>query len=327
MQHLTVTLAILAFGAGIASLMFVNRLYKKHDFFYLKVFLRYMTVLNITVFLNLGLHYVLTNVFSPPGGHDWGMIVIVGNIAGFFLFALLTFYYLVLVRSLLDRRTGRIEKNIIIAIIVSASLAYGFSLAVYSSSSNFSLFLTVHKIFVSLLSTVSLLASVRLFAEAKELHNRTRRRAIRVFSAVYIAFFCYQLFLWILPLYTWVMLSAFNLLLLNIIPIPFLASQLKEREKSVSDRPETREKIARFYDRFGLSAREKEIAELILEGKSNDEIKDELFISIFTVKRHITNIFMKLDIRSRSQLIRMAMDAALAGSSDSSGGKRNSGKI
>ena len=321
MQHVTVTLAILAFGAGIASLMSVYRFYRKHDFFYLKVFLRYMTVLNITVFLNLGLHYVLTNVFSPPGGHDWGMVLIVGNIAGFFLFALLTFYYLVLARSLLDGTTGRIEKNGIIAIIVSASLTYGFSLAVYSSSSNFSLFLTAHKIFVSLLSILSLLASLRLFAEANELHNRKQRRAIRVFSMVYIAFFCCQLSLWVLPLYIWVISSAFNLLLLNIIPIPFLASLLKEGEKCVSDRPETREKIARFYDRFGLSAREKEIAELILEGKSNDEIKDELFISVFTVKRHITNIFMKLDIRSRSQLIRMAMDAALADSSDPSAGK------
>jgi DNA-binding CsgD family transcriptional regulator len=326
MQHVTVTLAILAFGAGIASLMYLHRLYRKHDFSYLKVFLRYMTVLNVAVFLNLGLHYVLTNVFSSAGGHDWGMIVIAGNIAGFFLFALMTFYYLVLARTLLDRTIGRIEKNCIIAIIVSGSLAYGFSLAIYSSTSKYSLFLTVHEIFVSILSVLSLLASLRLFTEAKELRNGTRRRAIRVFSTVYTAFFFYQLFLWLLPVYTWVMLSAFNLLLLNIIPVPFLKSMLKETERRVSDRPETREKIVRFYERFGLSAREKEIAELILEGKSNDEIKDELFISVFTVKRHITNIFMKLDIKSRSQLIRMAMDAALAGSSDSPGGKTESRK-
>jgi len=322
MQHLTVTLAILAFGAGIASLMYVHRLYGKHDFSYLKIFLRYMIVLNITVFVNLALHYLLTNVFSSLAGHDWGMIVIVGNIAGFFLFALLTFYFLVLTRGLLDKTIGRIEKNLIIAIIVSASLAYGFSLAVYSSSSKFSLFLLVHEIFVSILSIVSLLASLRLFAEAKDLKNRPRIRAIRVFSAVYIVFFFYQLFLWLLPLYTWVMLSAFNLLLLNIIPIPFLSSLLKERERSVPDKPETREKIERFYENYRLSTREKEIADLILEGKSNDEIKDELFISIFTVKRHITNIFMKLDIKSRSQLIRMAMHAALADSSDSSDGNR-----
>jgi DNA-binding CsgD family transcriptional regulator len=327
MQHLTVTLAILAFGTGIASLMYVHRLYRKHDFSYLEIFLRYMIVLNITVFVNLALHYLLTNVFSSLAGHYWGMIVIVGNIAGFFLFALLTFYYLVLARSLIDRAIGRIEKNLIIFLIISASMAYGFSLAVYSSSSKFSLFLLVHKIFISMLSVVSLMASLRLFAEAKELKNRSRIRAVRAFSTVYVVFFFYQLFLWLLPLYTGVMLSTFNLLLLNVIPIPFLASQLKERARSVSDKPETREKIERFYENYGLSIREKEIAELILEGKSNDEIKDELFISVFTVKRHITNIFIKLDIRSRLQLIRMAMHAALSDSSDSSDGNTSSRKI
>ena len=321
MQHVTVTLTIIAFGAGIASLMSVHRLYRKHDFFYLQVFLRYMIVLNITVLLSLVVHYVLTNMFPSTRGFAWGMVVIVGNIVGFFLFALMTFYYLVLARSLLDRTIGRIEKILIIAIIVSASLAYGFSLAVYSASSKFSLFLTAHKIFMSQLSIVSLLASLRLFGETKELKSRTRRRALRVFGLVYSAFFFYQLSLWILPVYTWVMLSVFNLLILNIIPIPFLASLLKERDKSMSDSPETREKIARFYEHYGLSAREKEIADLIIEGKSNEEIKDELFISIYTVKRHITNIFLKIDIRSRSQLIRMAMRAALADPSDSSNAK------
>lgn len=321
MQHVTVTLAIIAFGAGIASLMSVHRVYRKHDFLYLKVFLRYMIVLNAAVLLNLALHYLLTNVFDPTGGREWGMIAIVGNIAGFFLFGLLTFYFLVLARSLLDNTIGRFEKNVIIAVIVAASLAYGFSLAIYSASSNVSLFLSVHTISISVLSIASLLASLRLFAEAKDLKSPTRRRALRVFSTLYSIFFFYKLFLWLLPLYTWVMLSAINLLILNLIPIPFLAYLLKGQEKRVPDKPETRDKIARFYEHYGLSAREKEIADLIIEGKSNEEIKDELFISIYTVKRHITNIFLKIDIRSRSQLIRMAMRAALASPSDSSSGE------
>jgi DNA-binding CsgD family transcriptional regulator len=36
-----------------------------------------------------------------------------------------------------------------------------------------------------------------------------------------------------------------------------------------------------------------------------------LFISVFTVKKHVSNIFMKLDINSRSQLNHMVMRAAL----------------
>ncbi|MGD9347716.1 MAG: hypothetical protein PVH84_17745, partial [Candidatus Aminicenantes bacterium] len=64
MQHVTVSFAILAYGVGIASIMYVYRLHKKYGFFFLNIFLRYMVVLNITVLLNLALHYLLTNVLS-----------------------------------------------------------------------------------------------------------------------------------------------------------------------------------------------------------------------------------------------------------------------
>lgn len=311
MQHLIVFFAILAFGVGIVSFMYVQRLYSKHNLFFLKIFLRYIIVLNITVFLNLALNYLLANVLFSFDIFRKVMIVIVVNIVGFFLFALLTFYYLVLARSLIDKSIGKVEKNLLISIIILASMSYGFSLALYSSSSKISFFLLVHKIFPSILSIVSAMASLRLFAEAKDLKTKSQIRTIRLFSAIYTIFFVYQLCIWIFPLDIWIMSSALNLLILNVIPIPFLVRLLKERGNQVLYKPEASAKVKRFYSSHGLSKREEEIADLILEGRSNDEIKDELFISIFTVKKHISNIFMKLDINSRSQLIQKAMQAAI----------------
>jgi DNA-binding CsgD family transcriptional regulator len=324
MEHLTVSFAILAFGMGIASFMYVYRLYKKYASFFLKTFLRYMLVLNIVVFLNLALHYLLANVLLSIDTYHKVMIVIVVNIAGFFLFALLTFYYLVLTRSLIDKTIGKIEKSLVISIIIAASLAYGFALALYSSASKISFFLFVHKTSISILSIVSLVASLQLFLGAKDLRSKAEVQTLRIFSVVYMLFFIYLILVWFLPLFVGVMLSAFNLLVLNIIPIPFLASLVKERGSKVSDKPETKAKIERLYERYGLSKREMEIADLILEGKSNEEIKGELFISIFTVKKHISNIFMKLDIKSRSQLIHMAMRTALADPSDDPDGDKSS---
>ncbi len=51
-----------------------------------------------------------------------------------------------------------------------------------------------------------------------------------------------------------------------------------------------------------LSKQEKNIKELILEGKSNKEIANELFISLSTVKSHITNIYNKLNVSNRKEL-------------------------
>ncbi len=52
-----------------------------------------------------------------------------------------------------------------------------------------------------------------------------------------------------------------------------------------------------------LSKQEKNIQGLILEGKSNKEIASELFISLSTVKTHITNIYGKLKVSSRQELL------------------------
>ncbi len=51
-----------------------------------------------------------------------------------------------------------------------------------------------------------------------------------------------------------------------------------------------------------LSKQEVNIKNLILQGKSNKEIANELFVSLSTVKTHITNIYQKLNISSRNEL-------------------------
>ena len=52
-----------------------------------------------------------------------------------------------------------------------------------------------------------------------------------------------------------------------------------------------------------LTAREQEVLQLILSGKSNREIAGALFISENTVKTHARNIFSKYDVSSRAELI------------------------
>lgn len=52
-----------------------------------------------------------------------------------------------------------------------------------------------------------------------------------------------------------------------------------------------------------LTAREKEVLELITKGHSNKEIADILFIAEKTVKTHISNILSKLHVTNRSQAI------------------------
>ncbi len=61
--------------------------------------------------------------------------------------------------------------------------------------------------------------------------------------------------------------------------------------------------VNEFCDSIGLTKREREIIRLLLKDKSNQEISDELFISLGTAKTHVHNIFQKADVTKRRQLI------------------------
>lgn len=60
-----------------------------------------------------------------------------------------------------------------------------------------------------------------------------------------------------------------------------------------------------------LTKRELEVLQLVASGHSNRKIADELFIGVHTVKKHITHIFGKLDVSSRTQAINRGRDLHL----------------
>lgn len=52
-----------------------------------------------------------------------------------------------------------------------------------------------------------------------------------------------------------------------------------------------------------LSRKEREVLNHILQSKSNQQICDELFISLSTLKTHITNIYRKMEVSRRQEIM------------------------
>jgi DNA-binding NarL/FixJ family response regulator len=63
----------------------------------------------------------------------------------------------------------------------------------------------------------------------------------------------------------------------------------------------------------GLSRREREVLTLVADGRSNREIGERLFISDRTVGRHLTNIYTKIGVISRTQAARYAIERGMTG--------------
>jgi DNA-binding NarL/FixJ family response regulator len=58
----------------------------------------------------------------------------------------------------------------------------------------------------------------------------------------------------------------------------------------------------------GLTDREVEVLRLVAAGKTNNEIAAELYLSIKTVSRHLSNIFTKIGVTSRAAATAFAFE-------------------
>ena len=84
-----------------------------------------------------------------------------------------------------------------------------------------------------------------------------------------------------------------------------------ERLGATAESARTAELMGARRPAAGLTAREVEVLRLVAAGKSNREIAAELYLSVKTVARHLSNIFCKIDVSSRTAATAFAYEHRL----------------
>ncbi|MGW6025514.1 response regulator [Streptomyces sp. NPDC055099] len=90
---------------------------------------------------------------------------------------------------------------------------------------------------------------------------------------------------------------------------PTVTQQLITRVTGVDPQQGRRERALARLDLLG--EREREVAVAVGRGASNADIAAELFLSVATVKAHVSRILTKLDLNNRVQIALLAHDAGL----------------
>jgi DNA-binding CsgD family transcriptional regulator len=150
---------------------------------------------------------------------------------------------------------------------------------------------------------VSLVRTGRRMPEGEE------RRLITSFALGYLVLFGLLVLILPLPESIAVAINLVVLVGINLFPVWWLAHRVPlPAAGSASAVLDDLSRLRALAERYGLTEREREVAAQILQGASNKEIEDRLFISLNTVKNHIYRIFRKVGVNSRSQLIRRALE-------------------
>ncbi len=135
------------------------------------------------------------------------------------------------------------------------------------------------------------------------LENQLKQRKIRLQSIFILAIFIISLLVILLFMINHrknkLLQSQMRLELQN-----FLLKEEQIREQRKREQQKERETIAKHFDQYELTEREIEVLQLIAKGYKNAEIADKLFLSLNTIKTHIKNIYIKLDVKNRVEALK-----------------------
>jgi len=95
----------------------------------------------------------------------------------------------------------------------------------------------------------------------------------------------------------------FALIAITIIAALVTFSVLRLRKKRPLLQAGNEEDMKRLFTKYKITSREQEILWLLIQGKRNEDISRELYISHHTVRNHVHSIYQKLNIKNRLQLI------------------------
>ena len=152
--------------------------------------------------------------------------------------------------------------------------------------------------------------SAHLLKKSGQIAELKKRKALRSFGILFIIF-PLLLFLYYSDSFFFHVLSArLNRLAINSVDFVYNAIivywSLIHLKSLAETKPKTTDITGNdLIFKYQISKRECEIISLVCSGLSNQEIADELFISLGTVKNHLYNIYFKLGIKNRTQLVKM----------------------
>ena len=308
MDHLILLIMLFALILGTWAAVYAFQFYKIYGNSFLRFLVRYIFFLNLAVFLYLVTKYLYLNfpesLFTDPKSAFYTIVFLLATPVEIGLIH----SYVSVVLGLRGVDNSNKLNRFFTAGLLIVGINYIIGITTYMNTGSNKWIMMTYMGVVILAAIVILAANIDLLSRKDAKKNNSKLKSIRAFGLFnlvgYVIFFASSVLSESVSLYV----SSGVLLFLNLIPIIWLKKFfMRDYMKFSSDG--NLQFLDVILQNYSISNREREIMDLILKGKSNKEIEDMLFISYNTVKNHIYNLYQKLGVKSRGQMINFVLEA------------------
>lgn len=307
MSHMIILTLVLNLVAGTAVFLYALSSYRRYRRPFLRTLLSYILSFNGLVVINLSYQYILTNVFR----NDVARIVEYPAVFTALLFLVycaefgMTFNLFRLVRHLKGREMTGATKPLFALWAALFGTASAWSLLRFFQNPLGQTFYWIHAAWMLSVSLIILSVLVTALAGTGGggEDGNSRRPFALIFLAGYGAFTFASLDFYFLHTGISRYYDPVFLLLINLCPLLWLRLFFEKRSPAPATDEFDEGKLDRFCEKYGVSKRERDIIEQVMNGSTNKDIEKALFISGNTVKNHLYSVFQKTGVKSRNRLV------------------------
>lgn len=316
MRFATIVFYFLSLGTAAAMIVNSYKLLKQYGYKFLNYYFYYIVFFYVFGFLNFTGRLMVARIFAPFTSTMQIASQLVA-VTALPLFVISIYFALSWIRELVGKRIPGTLKGTYWSIQALVVATYFWAVTNLGNSKAYSLTDPIFQVVTGLELLIVLVILVQIYSSSPTLADNTRKRLARGLGHLYLA--CYSAavifgaFIQI-PFHVYPRTLALQIVVtflfffINIPPLLYLNVFLKKNHGKWGIRPPDPARLADFYTRYDISGREQEIIALIIKGKTNEEIGDELFLSTKTVKNYVSNIYKKTAVKNRVQLTNLLRD-------------------
>ncbi len=303
MTHLIVAYYLVVLLVGASAITHTVLMARAHRLPFLKAFAFFLGFANLAALANLTSAYAYANLLGSGAEYEYTVYAkVLGSVSRLSQVGIV-YALIAIAHGFHGRRLAR-ASDVTFGFIAGLLLVSYVVRGVLPGESVLHRWIDPGQLVVFYLSGLAIIGCLLgMILGSRNIQSVAERKAVRVFGISYLSLYAVFVITHPLPIEAQFPPNALALLVINLVPFIWFGKLFAGAFLVTPPSAEDHEAFDRFCSDHGLTSREADVLRLILRGGSNADIGKELFISIHTVKNHITSIHNKLGVRSRWQLI------------------------